>query len=53
MRILAGLGLAISRRIAERLGGELLLVDEGGPGAEFILRLPLHAAAAAYAGSWG
>jgi signal transduction histidine kinase len=42
----AGLGLAISRHIAERLGGELLLVREGGPGAEFVLRLPVQAAAA-------
>jgi two-component system, OmpR family, sensor kinase len=36
----AGLGLAIARRIAERHGGGLELVDPG-PGAAFELRLPL------------
>jgi signal transduction histidine kinase len=45
----AGLGLAISRHIAERLGGELLLAGENSPGAEFVLRLPLHAAVGARA----
>ena len=36
-----GLGLAISRRIVERHGGALGLVDDGRPGAAFELRLPL------------
>jgi signal transduction histidine kinase len=36
-----GLGLAISRRIVERHGGVLGLVDDGRPGAAFELRLPL------------
>jgi signal transduction histidine kinase len=34
-----GLGLAIGRELAERMGGELELED-GGPGATFALRLP-------------
>lgn len=34
-----GLGLYISRQLAERWGGSLLLTDEG-PGARFVLRLP-------------
>jgi signal transduction histidine kinase len=36
-----GLGLAVSRRIVERQGGTLALVDGTGPGAVFELRLPL------------
>lgn len=36
----AGLGLAISRRIAERHGGALELADPGPPGAAFALTLP-------------
>ena len=36
-----GLGLAISRRIVERHGGSLQLVDDGRQGAAFGLRLPL------------
>jgi signal transduction histidine kinase len=36
-----GLGLAISRRIVERHGGTLALLDDGRPGAAFDLRLPL------------
>jgi signal transduction histidine kinase len=36
-----GLGLAISRRMIERQGGALGLVDDGRPGATFELRLPL------------
>lgn len=38
----AGLGLALSRRIAERHGGALELVDPGPPGAAFTLTLPLE-----------
>jgi signal transduction histidine kinase len=36
-----GLGLAIGRELAERMGGELLLEDQDGPGARFTLRLPV------------
>jgi signal transduction histidine kinase len=35
-----GLGLAIGRELAERMGGELVLEDHPGPGARFTLRLP-------------
>jgi signal transduction histidine kinase len=35
-----GLGLAIGRELAERMGGELMLEPHGGPGAVFTLRLP-------------
>jgi signal transduction histidine kinase len=35
-----GLGLAIGRELAERMGGELVLEDRAGPGATFVLRLP-------------
>lgn len=35
-----GLGLAVSRRLAESNGGELVLLDALGPGAAFALRLP-------------
>jgi signal transduction histidine kinase len=34
-----GLGLAIGRELASRLGGRLELVDDGRPGAKFVLRL--------------
>ncbi len=36
----AGLGLALSRAIAESHGGSLQLVDQNGPGATFRLFLP-------------
>lgn len=36
-----GLGLALSRRIVERQGGTLRLLDDAGPGAAFEVRLPL------------
>ena len=35
-----GLGLAIGRELAERMGGELVLEETDGPGAQFTLRLP-------------
>jgi signal transduction histidine kinase len=35
-----GLGLAIGRELAERMGGELVLEDTAGIGARFTLRLP-------------
>jgi signal transduction histidine kinase len=34
-----GLGLAIGRELAERMGGELVLADTAQPGATFVLRL--------------
>jgi signal transduction histidine kinase len=36
----AGLGLALSRAIAEAHGGTLVLVENGSPGALFRLTLP-------------
>lgn len=36
-----GLGLAIGRELAERMGGRLELDDDYGPGARFTLRLPV------------
>ncbi len=40
-----GLGLAIGRELAERMGGELVLDAEHSPGARFTLTLPVaHAA---------
>lgn len=36
-----GLGLAIGRELARRMGGELELEDPEGPGARFTLRLPV------------
>lgn len=46
-----GLGLAISRRLAERMGGDLTLVDEEAPGACFRLTLaPLPAGEGGAAG---
>jgi signal transduction histidine kinase len=34
-----GLGLAIGRELAQRMGGSLVLADTDGPGATFTLRL--------------
>jgi signal transduction histidine kinase len=36
-----GLGLAIGRELAERMGGELVLDPSFGPGAKFTLMLPV------------
>ncbi|MDQ6821754.1 MAG: HAMP domain-containing histidine kinase [Actinomycetota bacterium] len=36
-----GLGLAIGRELARRMGGELVFEDHDGPGARFTLRLAL------------
>ena len=36
-----GLGLAIGRELARRMGGDLVLEDQDGPGARFTLRLPV------------
>jgi len=41
-----GLGLALSRAIAQDHGGELLLAPDTGSGASFTLRLPRHRAGA-------
>jgi signal transduction histidine kinase len=35
-----GLGLAIGRELAERMGGQLVLEEPSGPGATFTLELP-------------
>ncbi len=37
-----GLGLAIGRELAERLGGALRLVADGAPGAHFVCELPIE-----------
>jgi signal transduction histidine kinase len=37
-----GLGLAIGRELARRLGGDLTLADDGEPGARFVLSLPIE-----------
>jgi len=42
-----GLGLAVSRSLAQANGGDLTLAVGAGPGATFVLTLPTHAAAAA------
>jgi signal transduction histidine kinase len=37
-----GLGLAIGRELARRLGGDLALADDRGAGARFVLSLPIE-----------
>ncbi|SIO72553.1 two-component system, NarL family, capsular synthesis sensor histidine kinase RcsC [Burkholderia sp. GAS332] len=39
----SGLGLALSRRLASALGGEISVLSEQGAGSRFTLRLPLGA----------
>jgi signal transduction histidine kinase len=39
-----GLGLAIGRELAERMGGELVHEERDQPGAKFTLRLPAQRA---------
>jgi signal transduction histidine kinase len=39
-----GLGLAIGRELARRMGGDLVLDEQEGPGARFTLRLPVASA---------
>jgi signal transduction histidine kinase len=36
----SGIGLALSRQIAEAHGGSLTLANRAGPGCEALLRLP-------------
>ncbi|OYV72634.1 MAG: hypothetical protein B7Z72_04355 [Gemmatimonadetes bacterium 21-71-4] len=40
-RVGAGLGLALARRTARLLGGDVLLVSEPGEGSSFRVELPL------------
>jgi signal transduction histidine kinase len=44
-----GLGLAIGRELAQRLDGRLELADEDGPGATFVLSLPIELPAGSHA----
>jgi signal transduction histidine kinase len=44
-----GLGLAIGRELARRLGGDLTLAGDDGPGARFVLSLPIELPAGSHA----
>jgi signal transduction histidine kinase len=45
-----GLGLAIGRELAQRMGGELRLIEDGRPGVTFRLALPIELPAGSHAG---
>jgi signal transduction histidine kinase len=45
-----GLGLAIGRELARRLGGDLVLADDAATGARFVLSLPIELPAGGRAG---
>ena len=38
-----GLGLALSRKLARMMGGDVTATSEPGKGSTFTLRLPVHA----------
>jgi len=42
-----GLGLALSRKLARMMGGDVTVASEPGKGSVFTVRLPVHAAARA------
>ena len=39
-----GLGLALSRKLARMMGGDVTVTSEPGKGSVFTVRLPAHAA---------
>lgn len=41
----SGLGLSISRQLAESFGGSLVALNERGPGAHFVLTIPIRESA--------
>ena len=48
-----GLGLTITRRLARKLGGEILVASEVGVGTTFTIRLPQHYQSAGDSMTWG